>query len=106
MMIDCDDLTSVLLVKHASLLANGLGQAFTLYVPEGYGLGLLRRLVYSGCKAIGERELLKLMLECNTRVFPQDYLETKAGKEFSTATALEWIKKNYCPRPPSKRLNF
>ena len=67
------DSVSVILVKHQSLLANGLGQAVTLYVPEGYGLGLLRRLVYSGCKAIGEREYLKLMMECNTRVFPQDY---------------------------------
>ena len=67
---DVEELTSVFLVKHASLLSNGLGQAMTLYVPEGYGLPLMRRLVYSGCKAIGERELLKLMLECNKRVFP------------------------------------
>ena len=105
-MIDCDDLTSVLLVKHASLLANGLGQAFTIYVPEGYGLGFLRRLVYSGCKAIGERELLKLMLECNTRVFPHDFPETRAGKEFLSAKAFESIKTDYCSKPPSKRLNF
>jgi hypothetical protein len=105
-MIDCDDITSVILVKHASLLANGLGQAFTIYVPEGYGLGILRRLVYSGCKAIGERELLKLMLECNSRVFPHDFPETRAGKEFLSATSYERIKTDYCPKPPSKRLNF
>jgi len=55
---------SVLVVKHASLLSNGLGQSFSLYFPEGYSLSLLRRFVYSGCKAIGEREQLKLMMEC------------------------------------------
>ena len=67
---DVEETTSIILVKHASLLSNGLGQSMSIYVPEGYGLSMLRRLVYSGCKAIGERELLKLMLECNTRVFP------------------------------------
>ena len=105
-MVDCDDLTSVMLVKHASLLQNGIGQAFTLYVPEGYGLALLRRLVYSGCKAIGEREYCKLMLECGTRVFPQDFPETKAGRALLTENAKEAIKKQYCPRPPSKRVNY
>lgn len=103
---DIEDLISVFLVKHPSLLSNGLGQAMTLYVPEGFGLALLRRLVYSGCKAIGERELLKLMLECNKRVFPQDFPETKAGKDFAHNMALESIKTVYCPRPPSKRVNF
>ena len=78
----------------------------TLYVPEGYGLGTLRRLVYSGCKAIGEREHLKLMLECNKRVFPHDFPETNAGAELAATLALEGIKADYCPRPPSKRVNF
>ena len=78
----------------------------TLYVPEGYGLGIFRRLVYSGCKAIGEREHLKLMLECNKRVFPHDFPETNAGSELAATLALEEIKADYCPRPPSKRVNF
>jgi len=75
-------------------------------VPEGYGLGLLRRLVYSGCKAIGEREYLKLSLECNKRVFPHDYPETKAGSEIALAKSIEDVKVNYCKRPPSKRINY
>ena len=74
-----DNSTSIVLIKHQSLLANGLGQACSLYVPEGFGMGLLRRLVYSGCKAIGEKEHLKLMLECSQRVFPHDFPETQAG---------------------------
>jgi len=101
-----DESTSVVLVKHASLLSNGLGQAVTLIVPEGHGLGLMRRLVYSGCKAIGEREYLKLMLECNKRVFPHDYPETKSGQELAVAKACEYLKTDYCPKPPSKRLNY
>ena len=63
-------LTSIVVVKHASLLANGLGQAISIFIPEGYGLSMLRRFVYSGCKAIGEREHNKLMLECGKEVFP------------------------------------
>ena len=78
----------------------------SLYVPEGYGLSILRRLVYSGCKAIGERELLKLMLECNKRVFPLDFPETKAGQELAQQMAFEGLKNFYCPRPPSKRVNY
>ena len=78
----------------------------TLIVPEGYGLGLLRRLVYSGCKAIGEREYLKLMMECNKRVFPHDFLETKSGSEIEIAKGLEYLKTNYCTKPPSKRINY
>ena len=65
-----DGLTSLVVVKHASLLANGLGQAISIFIPEGYGLSMLRRFVYSGCKAIGEREHNKLMLECGKEVFP------------------------------------
>ena len=65
-----DGLTSIVVVKHASLLANGLGQAISIFIPEGYGLSMLRRFVYSGCKAIGEREHNKLMLECGKEVFP------------------------------------
>ena len=104
--LDEVDSTSLVLVKHASLLQNGLGQSLSLYVPEGYGLSLLRRLVYSGCKAIGERELLKLSMECNTRVFPQDYPETEAGQLLAHSKAMDVVKNDYCPRPPSKRLNF
>ena len=99
-------MTSVFFVKHPSLLSNGLGQAISLYVPEGYGLALLRRLVYSGCKAIAEREHLKLMLECNKRVFPIDYPETVAGSALASELALESVRKAYCPRPPSKRVNY
>ena len=94
------------MVKHPSLLSNGLGQAMSLYVPEGNGLSILRRLVYSGCKAIGERELLKLMLECNRRFFPHDFPETKAGQELSQKKSIEDLTMKYCPRPPSKRVNY
>ena len=64
------NLTSIVLIRHGSLLSNGLGQAISIYIPEGYGLSMLRRFVYSGCKAIGEREHDKLMMECGKRVFP------------------------------------
>jgi len=49
-------------------------------VPEGYGLQVLRRFVYSGCKAIGIKELLAIHLESGKRCFPYDYPETEAGK--------------------------
>ena len=78
----------------------------TLLVPEGYALGLLRRFVYSGCKAIGEREYLKLMMECNKRVFPNDYPETKAGSELALAKGIEFVQTKYCKKPPSKRINY
>ena len=88
---DVEDLkvTSVCIVKHQSLLSNGLGQSFTILVPEGYGLSLLRKLVYSGCKAIGEREHLKLMMECNKRIYPYDYYDTSACQVLHRTLAFE-----------------
>ena len=103
---NAESLTSIIIVKHAALLSNGLGQAFSIYIPEGYGLSLLRRFVYSGCKAIGEREHNKLMMECGKRVFPVDYPETSSGSNLLHIDALTKLKSNYCPRPPSKRVNF
>ena len=101
-----EGLTSVVIVKHSSLLSNGLGQAISIYIPEGYSLSLLRRFIYSGCKAIGEREEHKLMMECGKRVFPQDYPGTNTAKLVYHENALRFIEEQYCPRPPSKRVNF
>lgn len=81
------ELVTVLVIRRPPLLNNGLGQSFTVIAPEGYGLALLRRFVYSGCKAIGEREHCNLMLECGRRVFPFDYPQTKAGTETSLEDA-------------------
>ena len=66
----------------------------------------MRRLVYSGCKAIGEREYLKLMMECGRRVFPYDYPNTKAGQVFALNSAVSQIENDYCLKPASKRVNY
>ena len=104
--VDEEGLTSIIIIKHASLLSNGLGQAVSIYIPEGYGLSMLRRFVYSGCKAIGEREHQKLMMECGKRVFPADYPGTSAAQQFYHNNALDRLRTEYCPKPPSKRVNF
>lgn len=48
---------------------------------------------------------MKLMLECGKRVFPFDYPETKAGKEWMKARAFEELEL-YSKLPPSKRPNY
>lgn len=78
-MQDVKELLTAFIIKNQQINNSGLGQAFTVIVPEGYGLSFLRRFVYSGCKAIGEREELALMLECQQRVFPYDHPETEIG---------------------------
>ena len=92
--------------KNASLLNNGLGQSYCIMVPEGYGLGIWRRMVYSGCKAIAEREHLKLMMECGRRVFPYDFPNTVAGQKQSLDQAVSYLENDYCLKPSSKRVNF
>ena len=67
---------------------------------------MLRRFVYSGCKAIGEREYHKLMMECGKRVFPADYPGTRSASQYYQQNALDRLKNDYCPKPPSKRVNF
>jgi hypothetical protein len=63
----------VLIVKNPCLMPSGFGQSYTVMVPPGYGLNVFRRLIYSGCKAIGHKEYLSIMLECGKPVFPEDY---------------------------------
>jgi hypothetical protein len=75
-------------------------------VPEGYGLGIWRRMVYSGCKAIAKREHLKLMMECGQRVFPYDFPNTVAGQKQSLDQAVSYLENDYCLKPSSKRVNF
>jgi hypothetical protein len=55
---------TVIIWKNNEQLSNGFGCSFNIMVPSGYGLGIFRRLVYSGCKAIGHKEFLSLRLEC------------------------------------------
>ena len=50
-----------------------------MMVPPGYGIGIFRRLVYSGCKAIGHKEYLSIKLECGQPVFPDDYMHSQVG---------------------------
>ena len=55
---------TVLIVKgNDTQYTNGFGASFQIITPEGYGLNLFRRLVYSGCKPIGHREFLSIKLE-------------------------------------------
>ena len=75
-MVDVGKQLTVFVIKNRSLTESGLGQAFTVLVPQGYGLNFFRRFVYSGCKPIGEREELNLLLECKKRAFPYDYPNT------------------------------
>ena len=55
---------SILLVKCPNLTQNGFGTRYQLLVPEGYGQQVLRRMVYSGCRAIALKEYLAINLEC------------------------------------------
>lgn len=50
------DYITVIVYKNNNGHNNGFGQSFNILIPEGYGLNIFRRLVYSGCKAIGYKE--------------------------------------------------
>ena len=70
-------------------MKSGFGTQYQLIAPEGFGQQLLRRLVYSGCRAIGLKEYLAIRLESGSRMFPYDYPETKAGGEWAKRSGLE-----------------
>lgn len=75
-------------------------------MPEGSGLSVLRRFVYSGCKAIGIKELQAIHLESGKRCFPYDYPETEAGRDWKRNFVAEKQVQKYLLKPPSKRVNF
>lgn len=78
---DAESVT-LILVKLPALTSSGFGTRYQLIAPEGYGLNLLRRFIYSGCKAIGIKETLSIHLEAGQRCFPYDFPETPAGRHW------------------------
>lgn len=77
---------SIIIVKVPTLdPSTGYGTRYMVIVPEGFGQQVLRRFVYSGCRAIAIKEYLAICL--HERVFPFDYPETRAGQH--------WLQ-NYC----------
>ena len=76
---NCEPVT-IMLIKLPNLTKSGFGTRYQLIVPEGFGQQVLRRLVYSGCRAIAIKEYLSINLEAGQqRCFPFDFPETKAG---------------------------
>ena len=73
------DFVTVIIFKNEDQTNHGFGCSFNVIVPPGYGLGIFKRLVYSGCKPIGHREFLSLKLEAGQAVFPDDYIHTDLG---------------------------
>jgi hypothetical protein len=61
---DKEEIITCVLYRNSNVSSTGLGSSYTVIFPEGYGMAMLRRFVYSSCKAIGVREEMKLMLEC------------------------------------------
>ncbi len=49
------------------------GHRVRLMFPAGYGLDILRRLVYVGCRAIGLKEYKVVKSECKEFNFPEDF---------------------------------
>jgi hypothetical protein len=86
-------------------MSNGFGNSFSIMVPPGYGIGMFRRLVYSGCKPIGHKEYLSIKLECGQPVFPDDYHHSEVGNLEACKVARLKLE-TYCKRPPSKRPNY
>ena len=59
-----DDSMTIIIFKDPSYgLTNGFGNQYNILIPEGYGLNLWRRFIYSGCKFIGLSEYESLTLE-------------------------------------------
>ena len=65
--------------QNEAQVANGFGQSLNIVIPQGNGLNLFKRLVYSGCKPLGYNEYLSIMLEANQPVFPEDFPNTQIG---------------------------
>lgn len=100
-----EEFVTVMIIKNEGSLSQGFGTSYSIIVPPGYGLGLFKRFVYSGCKPIGHKEYLSIMLECGSPVFPEDYHHTAIGDKLASEQALKKME-TYCKRPPSKRVNY
>ncbi|CDW89507.1 ribonucleases p mrp protein subunit pop1 containing protein [Stylonychia lemnae] len=99
------DYTTVIIYKNQYQLSNNFGASFQILIPQGYGLNLLRRFVYSGCKPIGLKEYLAINMEVMNPVYPFDYLQTQTGQKQGVVKAHQDLE-IYCKRPASKRINY
>lgn len=100
------NIVTLILIRLPSICTNGFGTQYQLIAPEGFGQQVLRRLVYSGCKAIGIRELASIHFEAGIRQFPYHYPETEAGQNWLKNYESQNVIQKYALRPPSKRVNF
>lgn len=78
---------------------------YELIFPSGYSSDLLRRFHYIETKVIGLKELNYFLTENNSQIFPDDYPNTTAYREYIIDKTIKKIEK-YCSYPPSKRTNY
>ncbi len=73
--------------------------------PSGYASDILRRFSYFSTKIIGLKEMNYFFNENYGRIFPDDYPDTNAYRDYIKQKAIKKIEK-YCLYPPSKRINY
>lgn len=81
------------------------GSGWSIIVPRDNCLLLWNRFIFSGARAIGLSDYRRIRADAGMDTFPQDFVETFAGKCYD-----EWCKsqseKIHYSRPPAKRVNY
>ena len=82
-----------------------LGTGWDLILPKEWAMPFWVSLIYRGARACGMRELKKCSLEALTLHFPEDYPDTDAGRDHSSARKAA-LEARYIRYPPDKRRNY
>jgi ribonuclease P/MRP protein subunit POP1 len=101
----------ILLIQNgsmSSLRTNKNGCMFNgwdIIIPQTWAMSFWQTLVYFGARAVGQQEIKYAYYESGNLSFPDEYLDTEAGKSEQSRIKNELLKE-YQARPPSKRVNF
>lgn len=95
-----------ILLQREAGLSRGFGSGWDLVIPSGWGMAFWTSIMYAnGARAVGQRDMLQMQLECSSPVFPYDFLDTERGKAIlREEESAAWEK--YKRRPKSKRVNY
>jgi hypothetical protein len=64
-------------------------KGWDIIAPPGWAMPLWRALIFAGARAISQSDIAALALDGRKPLFPQDFPETRAGKEYWEGRSLE-----------------
>lgn len=99
------DTVAVTVIQNPGLVSAGLGQGWTLIVPDNWAKEFWLALQYRTARAAGLKFGRHFGVECKVYNFPDEWPDTVAGTVAELANKKELMEK-FMKKPPNRRISF